>query len=63
MVIIVFVNGKEINKFKAKYFEIVPYALCLGGVSKNFEVGYMKASGLIGYYLVLILVLLQLMTY
>ena len=44
-----FVNGKEIHKFKAKYSEIVPYKLCLGGLSKDFEVGYMKASGLIGY--------------
>ena len=44
-----FVNGKEIRKFKAKDSEIVPYPLCLGGLSKYFEVGYMRASGLIGY--------------
>ena len=44
-----FVNGKEVNKFKAKDSEIVPYPLCLGGLSKDFEVGYMRASGLIGY--------------
>ena len=44
-----FVNGKEVNKFKAKDSEIVPYPLCLGGVSKDFEVVYMRASGLIGY--------------
>ena len=44
-----FVNGKEIHKFKAKDSEIVPYSLCLGGLSKDFEVGYMRASGLIGY--------------
>ena len=44
-----FVNGKEIHKFKAKDFEIVPYPSCLGGISKDFEVGYMRASGLIGY--------------
>ena len=43
-----FVNGKEIHKFKAKDSEIVPYSLCLG-LSKNFEVGYMRASGLIRY--------------
>ena len=35
-----FVNGKEIHKFKAKYSELVPHALCLG---------YMISSGLIGY--------------
>ena len=44
-----FVNGKEIHKFKVKDSEIVPYPLCLGGLSKDFEVGYMRASGLIGY--------------
>ena len=44
-----FVNGKEIHKFKDKDSEIVPYPLCLGGLSKYFEVGYMRASGLIGY--------------
>ena len=44
-----FVNGKEIHKFKTKDSEIVPYPLCLGGLSKDFEVGYMRASGLIGY--------------
>ena len=44
-----FVNGKEIHKFKGKYSEIVPYPLYLGGLSKDFEVGYMRASELIGY--------------
>ena len=44
-----FVNGKEVQKFKAKDSDIVPYPLCLGGLSKDFEVGYMRASGLIGY--------------
>ena len=43
-----FVNGKEIHKFKTKDSEIVPYPLCLG-LSKDFEVGYMRASRLIGY--------------
>ena len=32
-----FVNGKKIINFKAKYSEIVPYPLCLGGISKNFS--------------------------
>ena len=44
-----FVNGKEIHKFKAKDSVIVPYPLCLGGISKDLEVGYMRASGLTGY--------------
>ena len=37
-----FVNGKEIHKFKGKDSEIVLYPLCLGGLSKDFEVGYMR---------------------
>ena len=45
-----FVNGKEIHKFKAKDSEMVPYPLCLGGLFKDFEVCYMRASGLTGYY-------------
>ena len=44
-----FVNGKEIINFKAKDSEIVSYTLCLGGLSKDFGVGYMKTTGLIGY--------------
>ena len=49
IVIYLFVNVKEIHKFKAKDPEIAPYPLCLGGLSKDFEVEYMSASGLIGY--------------
>ena len=44
-----FVNGKEINNFKAKDSAITPYPLCLGGLSKDFAVGYMRATGLTGY--------------
>ena len=44
-----FVNGKEIHKFKTKDSETVPYPFCLGGLSKDFEVGYIRASGLMGY--------------
>ena len=44
-----FVNGKEIHKFKAKDSGIVPYQLCPGGLSYDFELGYMRASGLTGY--------------
>ena len=40
-----FVNGKEIIKFKAKYSEIVPYPLCLGNISKEFSVDNMKKTG------------------
>ena len=33
-----FVNGKEIINFKAKDSKIVPYPLCLGNISKTFDV-------------------------
>ena len=44
-----FVNGKEIVNFKAKDSEITPYPLCLGGLSKDFAVGYMRATALAVY--------------
>ena len=44
-----FVNGKEIINFKAKDSEIVPYPLCLGNISKDFDLGYMEKTGLTGY--------------
>ena len=44
-----YVNGKDVTKFKTKYFEITPYPLCLGGLSKYFAVGYMRATVLTGY--------------
>ena len=37
-----FVNGREIYKFKAKYSEIVASPLCLGNVSKDWLTGNMK---------------------
>ena len=44
-----FVNGKEIINFKTKDSEIVPYPLCLGNISKNFDLSYMEKTGLTGY--------------
>ena len=44
-----FVNGTDIIKFKAKDTEINPYELCLGNISKDWSVGGMKKTGLIGY--------------
>ena len=32
-----FVNGKDIYKFKAKDSKILPYPLCLGNISKDFS--------------------------
>ena len=31
-----FVNGKDIIKFKAKDSESIPYSLCLGNISKDW---------------------------
>ena len=42
-----FVNSKRQAKFKAANSEIVPYPLCLGNVSKDFN--SLKATGLHGY--------------
>ena len=44
-----FVNEKEIIKFKAKDSEIVPYLLCLGNISTDFDTGHMLNTGLAGY--------------
>ena len=44
-----FVNGKDVINSKAKDSEITPYPLCLGRLSKDFSVGYMRATGLTGY--------------
>ena len=44
-----FVNGKEIVKFKAKDSEIVASPLCLGNISKDWSTGNMKKTGLNGY--------------
>ena len=44
-----FVNGTEIIKFKAKDFEILPYSLCLGNISKDWSQDNMKKTGFNGY--------------
>ena len=44
-----FVNGKEIAKFKAKDSKIVASPLCLGNISKDWSVDNMKKTGLNGY--------------
>ena len=44
-----FVNGKEIHKFKAKDSEIVATQLCLGNISKYWAVDNLKKAGLNGY--------------
>ena len=44
-----FVNGKEIHKFKAKDSEIVATPLCLGNILKDWSVDNMKKTGLNSY--------------
>ena len=44
-----FVNGVEMNKFKAKDSEINTVLFCLGNVAKYFSVHNMKKTGLYGY--------------
>ena len=47
-----FVNGKELIKFKAKDSEIVENPICLGNISKDFSESNLKETGLYGsvYY-------------
>ena len=58
-----FVNGTEINIFKAKDSEIVASPLCLGNISKDWSTDNMRKTGFNGYVdnLVQIMRLLQLM--
>ena len=44
-----FVNGKQIIKFKAKDSEIVSNPLHLGNISDDFSLANMKKTGLYGY--------------
>ena len=45
-----FVNGREIYKFKAKDSETVASPLCLGNISKDWSTDNMKKTGLTGYF-------------
>ena len=44
-----FVNNKEIAKFKAADSEIVPHPSCLGNISKDFNSTNAQKIGLYGY--------------
>ena len=44
-----FVNGKEIVKFKAKDSDMAASPLCLGNISKDWSADNMKKTGLNGY--------------
>ena len=43
-----FVNGKEITKFKAKNSELIKYPMCLGNLSKDYRTDSRKSTGLYG---------------
>ena len=44
-----FVNGREIYKFKAKDSAIVASPLCLGNISKDWSTDDMKKTGFKGF--------------
>ena len=44
-----FVNGREIHKFKTKFSENMANPLCLGSISKDFSVYNMRKRGLNGF--------------
>ena len=43
-----FVNGKEVTKFKAKNSELIKYPMCLGGLSKDYTENIRKDTRLYG---------------
>ena len=43
-----FVNGKEVTKFKAKNSELIKYLMCLGGPPKDYNRNRRKDTGLYG---------------
>ena len=49
IVVLLFVNGKEIINFKTKNSEIVPYLVCLGNISKDFTIPFRLETGLFEY--------------
>ena len=48
-----FVNSKEIVKFKTKDSAIAATRLCLGNISRDWSVNNMKRTGLNGYVLIM----------
>ena len=43
-----FVNGKEVTRFKVKNSELIKYHMCLGGLSKDYDRDSSKNTGLYG---------------
>ena len=53
-----FVNGREIYKFKANYSEILASSLCLGNISKDWSRDNMKTRGLMNMCMILVLIMM-----
>ena len=45
-----FVNGREVTKFKANNSELTKYRTCLGGLSKDYDRDSRKNTGLYGNF-------------
>ena len=45
-----FVNGREVAKFKANNSELIKYRMCLGGFSKDYDIDSRKNTGLYGNF-------------
>ena len=43
-----FVNGKEVTKFKDRNSELIKYPMCLGDLSKDYDRNSRKDTGLYG---------------
>ena len=55
-----FVNGKEITEFKAKYSEIVATPLCLANISNNWSLDNLKKKlDLMSMSMILVLIISQ----
>ena len=52
-----FVHGKEIVKFESKDSEIVPYPLCLGNISKDFNLTIHKKQDYLDMFMNLVLII------
>ena len=43
-----FVNGKEVTKFKSENSELIKYPMCLGNPSEDYDTNSLKNTGLYG---------------
>ena len=53
-----FVNGKEIIKFKANDSEIVASPLCLGNISKDWLTDNVEKTGLNGFTNLMLIIMI-----